>query len=61
MKINPILNFESSVKDVGLNLRKFWKVNPFFMANLAFYKESFIYQEADFAAHVGGIFLQGLL
>ena len=46
---------------IFLNLSQFWlkfrkilKNWPILMPNFVFYKRSFIYQEADFATHVGG-------
>ena len=37
-----------------LKFRKILKNRPIHIQNFAFYKGSFMYQEADFAAHVGG-------
>ena len=44
----------------GSNFGKIWKFDPF-TPNSAFYKGSFIYQEADFATHVGGTSTLGRL
>ena len=37
-----------------LKFRKILKNRPIHIQNFAFYKGSFMYQEADFAIHVGG-------
>ena len=50
-------NFSKIVLNLSQFWLKFWKIVknlPTDIANFAFYKRSFIYQEADFATHVGG-------
>ena len=64
-------NFEQNhliFPKIFLNLSQFWlkfgkivKNQPIHIPNFAFYKGSFIYQEADFATHVGGMSPYGLL
>ena len=53
--------FQNFSKNFGSNLEKILKTLPIYIPNSAFYKGSFIYQEADFATHVGGMSLWGLL
>ena len=52
-KNHPICpKFSEILANFGSN----WKNQPIHIPNFAFYKGSFIYQEADFATHVGGTF-----
>ena len=44
-----------------LKFRKILKNRPIHIQNFAFYQGSFMYQEADFATHVGGTFPKTLL
>ena len=59
--LGQILSKINRFSKIFLNLSQFWlkfgkilKNRPIHIPNFAFYKGSFIYQEADFATHVGG-------
>ena len=57
-QISKITQFFPEVSSIcanfHLNLGKFWKIYPFIYQISHFIKGSFIFQEADFATHVGG-------
>ena len=49
-------NFSKIFLNILAQIWKILKNQPIYIPNFAFYKGSFIYQEVDFATHVGGIF-----